>query len=105
MGQNATERAMRQGILSTPLGEFHGYCLAVDCGTPTCGGERTYTISNLAQLYGEAMTMSRVVVRLRCRICGGSVRSCFLETGPELAQRARMRRVSLIGREGVRTER
>ena len=103
MGQNATERAMRQGILSTRLGEFHGYRLAVDSGTPTCGGERTYTISNLAQLYGEAMTMSRVVVRLRCRICGGPVRSCFLETGPEL-QRARMRRVSLIGREGGREE-
>ena len=78
-GQNATERAMRQGILST--------------------------LSNLAQLYGEAMTMHRVVVRLRCRICSGPVRSCFLETGPELAQRARMRRVSLIGREGGREER
>ena len=71
VGQNATQRAMRQGILSTRLGEFHGYRLAVDCGTPTCGGP---------------------------------VRSCFLETGPELA-RARMRRVSLIGREGAREER
>ena len=87
MGQNASERGTRNAVLNSRLGDFAGYRLAVDCGTPECGGERTYEIEQLARMHGPAMLMGRVVVRLRCRVCGRAPLSCAIETGPQLAAR------------------
>jgi hypothetical protein len=99
VGQNASERAFRSAVLASPVRDFDGYRPAVDCGNPACGGERIYNVTDLARLYGNAMLIGRVVIRLRCRVCGEAARSCFIETGAELAQRGRMRRVALVGRE------
>jgi hypothetical protein len=38
MGQNASERGVRNAVMNTRLREFDGYRLAVDCGTAACGG-------------------------------------------------------------------
>jgi hypothetical protein len=98
MGQNASERGTRN-VLNSRLGDFEGYRLAVDCGAPECGGERVYSVADLARLYGARTLMGRAVVRLRCRSCGGPPVACAIETGPQLAARGRMRRMALIGPE------
>ena len=52
---NASARGQRTAILSSPLRELTGFCLAVDCLTAGCRGERTYSITALAACYdGEA---------------------------------------------------
>ncbi len=97
MGQNASERAVRNAVLSSTLREFEGYLLASDCGTETCGGERLYDIAELARMYGPGMRVAALIARLRCHRCGARPRSCFIQTGPELARRGRMRRLALMG--------
>ena len=62
---NASARGQRAAILASPLSELSGFCLAVDCLTPGCGGERTFAMSDLAGFYGG----SRTVV-MCCEGCG-----------------------------------
>jgi hypothetical protein len=99
MGQNASERGVRNAVMNSRLHEFGGYRLAVNCGTATCGGERVYAVADLARMHGPDKLMGVLVVHMRCHRCGGRAVSCFIETGPELAQRGRMRRMALIGPE------
>jgi hypothetical protein len=44
---NASPRGQRTAILSSPLRELTGFCLAVDCLTAGCRGERIYSITGL----------------------------------------------------------
>ena len=97
MGANASERAQRQAVLNSTMWEFAGWRLAVDCGTRECGGERAYLIAELASLYGRQIKVGAVIRRLRCRECGRAPKTCAIETGPEIAQRGRMRRLALTG--------
>ena len=62
LGQN--ERGARNAVMSSRLGDFAGYRLAVDCDSPGCDGERFYNVADLARLHGGAMLMRRVVARL-----------------------------------------
>jgi hypothetical protein len=64
MGQNASERGTRNAVLNSRLGDFEGYRLAVDCGAPECGGERVYSVADLARMYGARTLMGRAVVLL-----------------------------------------
>ncbi len=96
MGQNTSERGVRNAVMNSRLREFEGYRLAVDCGNAACGGERVYDIGELARMHGADKLMGVLVARMRCHRCGGRPVSCFIETGPELAQRGRMRRMALV---------
>jgi hypothetical protein len=97
---NASARGQRAAILASPLHELTGFCLAVDCLAPNCGGERTYAVASLAGFYGRDMTVGDVLRRMRCSVgCGGRVGAAWLVTGPVLNQRVRPRRVALLGAE------
>ena len=96
MGANASERAVRNAVLNSPMRELDGYRLAIDCGRPECGGERVYELAALGRLHGPETTVASVVRRMRCQRCAGAVVRCAVETGPALAARGRMRRITLL---------
>ena len=96
MGQNASERAVRNAVLNSPIRELDGYRLAIDCGRQECGGERVYDLTALGRLHGPDVTVAGVVRRMRCQRCNGTVVRCAVETGPALAARGRMRRITLL---------
>jgi len=77
----ASARGQRAAILASPLAELTGICLAVDCLTPGCAGERTFAITDLAHFYGDRTKVSEVLRRMRCTGgCGGPVRAAWLVT-------------------------
>jgi hypothetical protein len=96
---NASARGQRTAILSSPLRELTGFCLAVDCLTPGCRGERTYSITALTACYDAKQTVSSVMRLMRCTGCGKPVGAAWLVTGPRLNERVRPRRVALLGPE------
>ena len=97
---NASARGQRVAILASPLTELTGFCLAVDCLTPGCAGERTFALTELASFYGEQTTVAEVLRRMRCSgACGGRVGAAWLATGPVLNMRVRPRRMPLWGPE------
>jgi hypothetical protein len=96
---NASARGQRSAILASPLSELSGFCLAVDCLAPGCGGERSYAVAALARFYGAHRTVGDVLRRMRCSGCGERVGAAWLETGPTLNARVRPRRVPLRGTE------
>src|SRR5690242_9804168 len=70
-----------------------------DCRSTSCGGERTFAISDQASFYKDR-TVGEVLRLMRCsRGCGGRALAAWLETGPILNQRVRPRRVPLVGLE------
>ena len=92
---NASARGQRAAILGSPLAKLTGFCLAVDCLTPGCAGERTFAMSDLATFYGDATTVGGVVRRMRCSGgCGGRLGAAWV-----LNTRVRPRRVALWGPE------
>jgi hypothetical protein len=44
--------SQRLAILASPLSELTGFCLAVNCLSLGCAGERTFTIAELSNFYG-----------------------------------------------------
>lgn len=96
---NASARGQRTAILSSPLRELTGFCLAVNCMTPGCLGERVYSITALAACYDGKQTVSGVMRSMRCACCGKHVATAWLVTGPTLNERVRPRRVALLGPE------
>jgi hypothetical protein len=97
---NASARGQRAAILASPLSELTGFCLAVDCLTPGCSGERTFAMAELASFYGGQTTVNEVLRRVRCSGgCGCRVGAAWLITGPVLNTRVRPRRVPLWGPE------
>jgi hypothetical protein len=94
----ASAAQVRTAILASPLHELTGFCLAVDCLAAGRGGERSFTVSDLASFYGQDRTVGEVLRRMRCcGICGGRVGAAWLTTGPVLNKRVRPRRVPLLG--------
>jgi hypothetical protein len=72
-------------MLSSPLRELTGFCLAVDCLTPGChGGERTYSITALAACYDGKATVGDALRLMRCAGCGKPVGDAWLVTGQRL---------------------
>jgi hypothetical protein len=49
-----------------PAPRVDGFCLAVDCLTAGCRGERTYAITALAGCYDGNRTVGVVLRRMRC---------------------------------------
>jgi hypothetical protein len=98
---DASVRGQRSAILASPLHELTGFCLAVDCLAPGCGGgERTFPVAELASFYGRDRTLGEVLRRMRCSgACGGRVAAAWLVTGPVLNMRVSPRRVALLGLE------
>ncbi len=97
---NASARGQRAAILASPLHELTGFCLVVDCLSPECRRERTYTVDGFAASYAVGITVGEVLRRMRCSDgCGGRVGSAWLVTGPVLNTRVRPRRVALLGRQ------
>jgi hypothetical protein len=96
---NASARGQRTAILSSPLRELTGFCLAVDCLTPGCRGERVYSITALAACYDGKATVGGVLRLMQCAGCGKPVGAAWLVTGPTLNERVRPRRVALLGAE------
>lgn len=97
---SASARGQRVAILASPLADLTGFCLAVDCLTRDCSGERTFAITNLATFYGGRMTVGEVIRRMRCSGgCDERVGAAWLVTGPVLNTRVRPRRVALWGPE------
>jgi hypothetical protein len=93
-------RGQRVAILASPLAEPTGFCLAVDCLTPGCSGERAFAMAELASFYGGQTTVGEVLRRMRCSGgYGGRVGAAWLVTGPGLNTRVRPRWVALCGPE------
>ena len=82
-----------------PLAGIDGFCLAVDCLTPGCRGERVYSITALAACYDGKATVGGVLRLMQCAGCGKPVGAAWLVTGPTLNERVRPRRVALLGAE------
>jgi hypothetical protein len=98
----ASADGQRAVILASPLHELTGFCLAVDCLAPGCGGERTFAVAELASFYGCDRTVGDVVRRMPCSgRCGGRVVAVWLDTGPLMNFRVRPRRVPLLGPEAL----
>lgn len=55
----ASERGTRNAVLNSRIDDFADYRLALDCGTPECGGERVDAVPDLARLYGAGTLMGR----------------------------------------------
>jgi hypothetical protein len=85
---HASARGQRTAILASPLRELTGFCLAVDCLTAGCRGERVYSITALAACYDGNATVGDALRQMRCAGCGKPVGAAWLVTGPT-AQRAR----------------
>lgn len=77
---NASVRGQPAAILASPLRELTGFCLAVDCLTPGCRGERAFAIGDLAKFYGPQRTVA------------GRVAAAWLTTGPIMNAGVRPRR-------------
>ena len=58
---NASARGQCTAILSSPLHQLTGFCLAVDCLTAGCRGERAFAISDLATFGGAQRTVADVL--------------------------------------------
>ena len=53
MAANATERAMRRAILTSPLRDFEAWLLEVDCESGACRRGRMYAVSALGGAHGR----------------------------------------------------
>lgn len=84
-------------MLASPAADFADWRLAMDCGQPACGGERAYAVSAMVALHGHQHTVGALLLRLRCRVCGQPPKTVFIETGPALSARGRLRRLALCG--------
>ena len=93
MAANASVRAQRRAVLESPLRDFEGWLVAVDCGGPGCRRDRVYSLADLAGLYGGTVTVGEVVRRLRCQECGGRAQKATLRTG--IAHRGMARSLEL----------
>jgi hypothetical protein len=47
MGHNISARKQHQRLLASPLAEWRGWHLAIDCGTPSCTRGRRYRMDDL----------------------------------------------------------
>jgi hypothetical protein len=82
-----------RGYYGQPTAPAHRVYLTVECRSAGCGGERTFAISDLSTFYKDR-TLGEVLRLMRCsRGCGSRVLAAWLETGPILNQRVRLRRV------------
>jgi hypothetical protein len=93
---NASTRGQRAAILASPLSELTGFCLAVDCMTLGCTGERTFGGHRLGDLLRRAANGARragpdEVRWCLSRACGRRVAG---HTGSVLNTRVRPRRVA-----------
>ncbi|HXA26133.1 MAG TPA: hypothetical protein VNW90_27950 [Acetobacteraceae bacterium] len=69
---NASARGQRAAILTSPVRDLTGFCLAVDCLAPGSGGERSSAVAALARFYGGERTVGQVLQRMRFSGgCGG----------------------------------
>ena len=94
MSANASPRAQRRAILESPLAEFEAWLLAVDCGQDGCRRDRVYSLGELAGVYGRKVKVGEVLIRLRCRECGGRVIAATLKSS--LAAQGRTRSLELL---------
>jgi hypothetical protein len=60
---NATARAHRRAVLESPLGDFEGWLLAVDCGAPDCRRNRAHDLQELARVLGRQVVTMGAVLR------------------------------------------
>jgi hypothetical protein len=83
-------RGQRAAILASQLRELTGFYLAVDCPAQGYGGERTYSVAELAGFYDGQHTVGDVLRRMRCSGgCGRPVAAALLGTWPALDARVR----------------
>ena len=78
MSANASPRAQRYAVLESPLRDFDGWLIAIDCGNPECRRDRIYSLGELAGFYGGTVKVAEVLRRLRCQDCGGGVAKATL---------------------------
>jgi hypothetical protein len=84
---NASARGQRAAILSSPLHEFSGFLLAVDCCGPECRGELSFAIAELANFYGRDRTVGQVLRRMRCSALAAGTH----QRRPQAGRRHRLR--------------
>jgi hypothetical protein len=100
-GQPPTHRPADGGwLLESPLHELTGINLAVDCMAPGCRRDRTY--ASVTSRGPSARTAPWAIAApdaLSADGCGGRVATAWLETGADLNERIRLRRVALRGPE------
>ena len=77
--------------------------LGVDCQSDGCGGERAFTVSDLASFYGASRTVGEVLRRMRCSGGCGAVWPRLASDGADTQRprQAASRAVAGAGSEGV----
>jgi hypothetical protein len=71
---NASPRAQRSAIFTSPLYELAGFCLEVDCWAEGWRRDQMFAVSELASIYGRDRTVSDVLRRMRCSVLNMRVR-------------------------------
>jgi hypothetical protein len=72
MGHNVSPRKALARVLASPVAEWRGWHLAIDCGTPSCTRGRRYRMDDLAEFWPEE-TIAALLRRLVCQVCGRGV--------------------------------
>lgn len=81
MDHNVSVRKRTSIVMRSPLADFRGWRLAVECGGRTCPPQRAYDVTQLAAAY-PVCTVGDAIRRMRCHGCSGSPVSAVLEPAP-----------------------
>jgi hypothetical protein len=68
MGHNISSRKRSSLVMTSPLADFRGWNLEIDCGGPQCARGRTYDVGGLAGVYKDR-TVAGALHRMRCSSC------------------------------------
>ena len=69
MGHTKSNTALATAVLRSPLEEFAGSKLAVNCRSPGCPRGRAHDVAGLSRFY-RGLTVFQAISRMRCETCG-----------------------------------
>ena len=68
MSHNISHRQQRDRLLASPLDQWTGAQLMLDCGHPLCARGRRYLVRDLSGVY-RGLTVGQALLRMRCATC------------------------------------
>jgi hypothetical protein len=83
MGHNISVRKRTGIVMRSPISDFAGWSLLVDCGGPQCSRDRLRDVAALAREHPER-TVAGTLHRMRCRTCGRGTALARLVPGPDM---------------------
>ncbi len=69
MGHNISKRKRHSSVMSSPLADFAGWRLEIECGGERCPTGRAYPVKDMASFW-PGLTVSQTIMRMRCELCG-----------------------------------